>query len=182
MSVELYMGWNSELMDSLPVLYFCNECRQVITIHMMALDPKKQSWRSEVSSSKKTLKRSKPDLSQSLGRKLQLPWSQMHPANSQVEDLTQKPFVKGSQVATTQQTLRLQTPSAHLPNDPSQEGEHMTMFLEEKELLETQQNQDLEVDWQISFDRAISSAASSFPSIGEGYSARWGFFFQTRGD
>lgn len=26
---------------------------------------------------------------------LQLPWSQMHPANSQVEDLTQKPFVNG---------------------------------------------------------------------------------------
>lgn len=51
------------------------------------------------------------------------------------------------------------------------------MFLEEKELLETQQNQDLEEDRQISFDRARSSAASSFPSIGEGYPARWGFFF-----
>lgn len=56
------------------------------------------------------------------------------------------------------------------------------MFLEEKELLETQQNQDLEEDRQISFDRARSSAASSFPSIGEGYPARWGFFFQTHGD
>lgn len=53
----------------------------------------------------------------------------------------------------------------------------MTMFLEEKELLETQQNQDLEEDRQILFDRARSSAASSFPSIGEGYPAQWGFFF-----